>query len=103
MSAALPRNTILIGDAVDRLRSLPDASVDAVVTSPPYHLLRNYGRPGQIGMEPTVTDYVGQIAAVCDELARVLKPTGSLWLNLGDSYSRHTKYGAQAKSLLLAP
>lgn len=100
---ALERNTILLGDAVDRLRELPSGSVDTVVSSPPYHLLRNYGRAGQIGMEPTVTDYVDAIVAVCDELARVLKPTGSLWLNLGDSYSRGERYGAPAKSLLLAP
>ena len=103
MTARLPRNTILLGDALGQLRRLPDASVDTVVTSPPYHLLRDYGRPGQIGMEPTVAGYVDDIVAVCDEIARVLKPSGSLWLNLGDSYSRHHRYGAAAKSLLLAP
>lgn len=103
MSAALTRNTILLGDSVERLRDLPESSVDTVVTSPPYHLLRNYDRDGQIGMEPTVAEYVDSIVAVCDELARVLKPEGALWLNLGDSYSRHDRYGAPAKGLLLAP
>lgn len=103
MTAPVQRNTILLGDALKRLRGLPDSSVDTVVTSPPYHLLRNYDRAGQIGMEPTVSGYVESIVAVCDELARVLKPGGNMWLNLGDSYSRHDHYGAPAKSLLLAP
>jgi len=100
----LPRNTILLGDALDQLRTLPAGSVDTVITSPPYHLLRRYdGGAVEIGTEATVADYVHHIVAVCDELARVLKPTGSLWLNLGDSFSRHTKYGAPPKGLLLAP
>ena len=59
--------------------------------------------PGQLGAEATVADYVANLVAVSDELARVLKPTGSLWLNLGDSFSRHAKYGAPPKGLLLAP
>lgn len=99
----LPRNTILLGDVVEQLRQLRAESIDAVVTSPPYYLLRNYGTPDQLGLEATVDDYVERLVAVCDELARVLKPTGSLWLNLGDSYSRHARFGARRKSLLLAP
>jgi DNA modification methylase len=99
-----PRNTVLVGDAVTRLRELPDSCVDALITSPPYHLLRRYGGGDQeIGTEPTVQEYVERIVGVCDELARVLKPTGVLWLNLGDSFSRHAKYGAPSKSMLLAP
>ena len=98
-----PRNEILLGDAVTMLERLPDSSVDTVVTSPPYFLLRNYGSAGQLGAEPTVHDYVEGIVAVCDHLARVLKPTGSLWLNLGDSYSRRDQFGAPAKSMVLAP
>ena len=95
---------ILLGDARQVLAELPSESVDTVVTSPPYHLLRRYGSgPGEIGTEPTVTDYVNEVLAVCDQLARVLRPSGSLWLNLGDSYSRNHRYGAPPKSLLLAP
>jgi DNA modification methylase len=75
-----------------------------VVTSPPYHLLRRYGGgPQELGTEPTVTAYVERLVEVTDEVGRVLKPGGSLWLNLGDSYSRHGRYGASPKSLLLAP
>lgn len=55
--ATAPRNTILLGDALDQLRRLPDASVDTVVTSPPYFLLRNYAAAGQIGMEDTVEEF----------------------------------------------
>jgi site-specific DNA-methyltransferase (adenine-specific) len=103
MTAAAPRNTILIGDAVTRLRELPASSVDTVVTSPPYYMLRDYGKAGQLGLESTVSGWVANLRAVCREVARVLVPTGSLWLNLGDSFSRHDRYGAPPKGLLLAP
>lgn len=98
-----PRNTILTGDAATTLRQLPAASVDTVVTSPPYFGLRDYGAAGQLGLEPTVSGWVADLRQVAREIARVLVPTGSLWLNLGDSFSRHPKYGAPTKSLLLAP
>lgn len=99
-----PRNTVLVGDALTRLRELPDDCVDSIITSPPYHLLRRYGGgPDEIGTESTVHEYVKRIVGLCDEVARVLKPTGVFWLNLGDSFSRHTKYAAPPKSMLLAP
>jgi DNA modification methylase len=82
---------------------LPDSSVDAVITSPPYVQLRDYGVPGQIGLEDSVTAWVDELRLVARGLARVLKPTGSLWLVLGDSYSRHDRTGSPPKSLLLAP
>jgi DNA modification methylase len=99
----LPRNTILAGDVLTRLAELPPASVDCVVTSPPYFQLRDYGVSGQLGLEATVEDWVTNLRTVGRQLARVLKPTGALWLNLGDSFSRHPRYGSPAKSLLLAP
>jgi DNA modification methylase len=99
----LPTNRILIGDVRTRLAGLPDASVDCVITSPPYWNLRDYGHQDQIGAEATVDEWAAEIAAVCKELARVLTPTGALWLNLGDGYSRESREGAQKKSLLLAP
>ena len=101
--SALPRNRVLTGDATSRLRELPAGTVDCVITSPPYFQLRDYGAAGQIGLEATVDDWVKGLRPVFAEVARVLKDTGSLWLNLGDSFSRHRKYGAPAKSLLLAP
>ena len=65
----MPRNTILLGDAVERLRELPTASVDCVVTSPPYFLLRNYGADGQIGLEDTVSEWVERLRQVFAEVA----------------------------------
>lgn len=99
----LPRNVVLVGDALEKLRELPASSVDTVVTSPPYFALRNYQVDGQIGLEKSVHDWVANLVAVADEVGRVLKPAGSFWLNLGDSYSRHDKYGAPPKGFLLAP
>ena len=98
-----PRNTILIGDATEKLRSLSAASIDCVVTSPPYYLLRDYHVVEQLGLEDTVEEWVRRMRAVMAEVARVLVPTGSVWLNLGDSYSRHAKYGAPRKSLFSPP
>ncbi len=99
----LPRNTILQGDALARLRELPSGSVDCVVTSPPYYSLRDFGVDGQIGLEPTVEDWVGALRPVMNELARVLKPTGSLWLNLADTYAQRRQVGVSPKGLFLAP
>ncbi len=99
----LPTGQILVGDAVTRLRELPAGSVDTVVTSPPYFMLRNYGVDGQIGLEGTVEDWVQALLAVLREVARVLKPGGSLWLNIGDTYARHERHGALPKGLVLAP
>ena len=78
---------ILIGDVRQRLAELPDCSVQCVVTSPPYWGLRDYGHEGQIGLEQTPDEYVAEMVAVFREVRRVLKDDGTLWLNLGDSYS----------------
>lgn len=95
--------TLHIGDALETLRTLPDASVDMCLTSPPYFRLRNYDASGQIGLEETVDDWADSLLAVCREVHRVLVPTGTFWLNLGDSYITHTRQGAPPKSLALAP
>ena len=77
---------ILQGDCLDQLRTLLDESVDCCITSPPYYGLRDYGIEGQIGLEPTPDAYVGRLVDVFREVRRALKPGGTLWLNLGDSY-----------------
>lgn len=99
----LPRNCIVVGDALTRLTALPNASVDCIVTSPPYYALRDYGADGQIGLERTVDQWVENLAIISREAARVLVPTGTYWLNVGDTYSVHEKQGAARKSLLMAP
>lgn len=70
---------------------LEDNSVDCCVTSPPYWGLRDYGVDGQLGMEHTPELYVANMVRVFDEVKRVLKPEGTLWLNLGDSYASNSK------------
>ena len=97
------RNRILIGDIRERLADVPAKSIDCVITSPPYFQLRDYGVKGQIGLEPSVEGWVDELRLALNGLKRVLKPTGSIWVNLGDTYSRHAKYGAPPKGLLLAP
>jgi site-specific DNA-methyltransferase (cytosine-N4-specific) len=66
---------------------LRDESVQCVVTSPPYYGLRNYGVPGQIGLEATPEEYVSNIVSVLREVRRVLRRDGTVWLNLGDTYT----------------
>jgi DNA modification methylase len=101
---ALARNQVLIGDAAAVLASLLPESVDCVITSPPYPAkLRDYGAAGQLGQEPTIHQYLRNLRAVLRGIDRVLKPGGSLWLNLGDSYARTPGVGAPLGSLLLAP
>lgn len=103
MSRSVHRNQVIVGDARQELQQLPDTSVDMVLTSPPYFLLRNYQVPGQLGLEADVDEWVENLRAVSRELHRVLLPTGSLWLNLGDTYATHPRQGAPRKSLLLGP
>ena len=78
---------ILIGDVRTRLSEIPDQSVQSCVTSPPYWGLRDYGEADQIGLEQSPNEYVEQLVQVFREVKRVLRDDGTLWLNLGDSYS----------------
>lgn len=112
-------DTILNTDALTGLQGLADESVDCIVTSPPYWQLRDYGlQPilfggdgtcthafdtfnvcrlcggwsGELGREPSREMFVEHLVRIFDECRRVLKKTGTLWVNLGDSYSKHNKY-----------
>ncbi len=78
---------ILVGDCRTRLADLPGASVHCCVTSPPYFGLRDYGHDGQMGLEPTPDEFVAGMVEVFREVKRVLRDDGTLWLNIGDSYS----------------
>jgi len=85
-SVPIGRHTILLGDVRERLRDLPDDSVHCVVTSPPCFKLRDSNVPGQIGLEPTLAEYIATMVDVFREVRRVLRPDGTCWLNIGDSY-----------------
>ena len=91
---------LLQGDCLQQLATLPAASVQCCVTSPPYWGLRDYGTAGQLGLEATPDEYVANMVAVFREVWRVLRDDGTLWLNLGDSYAsggRSTRDPGQSK------
>jgi len=83
-----PTATLYYGqDVRETLRTLPEACVHTVCTSPPYFGLRDYGMSGQIGLEPTPNEFVAALVDVFREVKRVLREDGTCWLNLGDSYA----------------
>lgn len=90
---AAPSVQLFHGDCRAILPTLADGSVDCVVTSPPYFGLRDYGVIGQIGLEKNPGEYVGELVTVCREMRRALRSNGTLWLNLGDSFSSGNRNG----------
>lgn len=85
--------TLWCGDALEALRCMPDQSVHCVVTSPPYWALRDYGEPGQYGLEPTSAEYVATMRRVFAEVRRVLTTDGTAWVILGDTYAGKANAG----------
>ena len=75
------------GDSLGVLKTLEENTIDCCVTSPPYYALRDYGVDGQIGLEETPEKYIERLTNVFKEVYRVLKPNGTMWLNIGDSYA----------------
>jgi DNA modification methylase len=92
-----PEGIIYQGDALSALQLLLEKSVNCCVTSPPYWGLRDYGEDGQLGLEPTPEQYVENMVKVFDEVGRVLRDDGTLWLNLGDSYNGSGPSGGMGK------
>ena len=82
---------ILQGNSLEVVKTLPDASINCVVTSPPYFGLRDYGMAEQIGLEETPIAYVEKLVSLFQEIRRVLRDDGTLWINLGDSYASNSK------------
>lgn len=82
----------LAGDSLTVLRQLPEASIDCCMTSPPYWGHREYETQG-IGLESDLSEYIARLGSILGEVKRVLKPSGSLWLNLGDSYYEKRQMG----------
>lgn len=93
----LDKATFYVGDAKERLKDIPPESAQACITSPPYWGLRDYGTEGQIGLEDNVNAFITELCDILDEVGRVLRPDGTLWLNIGDSYFGGGR--AQGKSM----
>jgi DNA modification methylase len=109
---SLELDQIIHGNTLSVLNTLPNESIDCVITSPPYWGLRDYGIEGQLGLEPTFKEYIEHLQTIFDEVYRVLKKTGTCWVNLGDSYAgsgkgyggnNHGKLGKHANEFLPAP
>lgn len=83
----LDDSLIMEGDALHALRLLPSNSIQCVVTSPPYWGLRDYGIGGQIGLEGTLPQFINHLVAIFNEIKRVLRDDGTLWVNIGDGYT----------------
>jgi DNA modification methylase len=92
-------NTIIQGDALTVLRTLPGSSVDCCVTSTPYYNLRDYGVTGQIGLEETPEAYIARLTDVFMEVHRVMKQTGTLWVVIGDCYNGSGKNNGKASKM----
>ncbi|HEU4597057.1 MAG TPA: site-specific DNA-methyltransferase [Pyrinomonadaceae bacterium] len=86
------RPLFLCGDSIGVLQELPPDSIDFCMTSPPYWGQRQYSSGG-IGLEERYTDYITHLLGVFKEIHRTLKPTGSFWLNLGDTYDSKSLVG----------
>lgn len=89
---------LLLGDARQRLRDLPDGSVHTCVTSPPYFRQRDYEADGQVGREDTPDEFVAALVEVFREVRRVLRDDGTLWLNMGDKFARTGGTGRKASA-----
>jgi site-specific DNA-methyltransferase (cytosine-N4-specific) len=89
-------NRCHFGDCLDVLRRMPDGIANTCVTSPPYFGLRDYGHPGQIGLEQTPDEFVAKLVEVFREVRRVLRDDGTIWVNMGDSYANDGKWGGSS-------
>lgn len=88
----LSNGVVYLGNSIDVVKTLPDNSVDCVITSPPYYQLRDYNYEGQWGLEDTYKEYLDNLISLMHELKRVLKDTGTMWINLGDTYMNNSSY-----------
>jgi DNA modification methylase len=88
---------IFNGDALSVLKTIPSASAQTCITSPPYWALRDYGVSGQLGLEATPQEYIEKLIEIFREVKRVLKPNGTAWINIGDTYAQSPKKGEKFK------
>ena len=98
------RNQVLVGDAATVMSRLASRSIDMIFTSPPYYNLRDYSAgESEIGHESSIGDWITNLETVARAAYRVLTPSGTLWINVGDTYSPGPSHGTPRKSLLLGP
>ena len=83
--------TLMIGDVFDLLDGIPSESVDVMITSPPYYSLRDYQVSNQFGMEASYKTYLKKLKRLMKQIHRILKRTGTAWVNLGDKYADGTQ------------
>lgn len=95
-TASQPTCEVLVGDSRSVLSGLPEGAFQCAITSPPYWGLRDYGIEGQIGAETEMEDYISDLVSVFREVRRVLREDGTLWLNVGDSYTSGNRGWRQA-------
>lgn len=96
-------NKIYQGDVLEVLKTIPNESIDMCITSPPYWSMRDYGIEGQLGDENSYDEYLNKLDVIFDEVKRVLKNTGSCWVNIGDVYSKNNKSNVKKQSLIGIP
>ena len=94
---------ILEGDVLDRLTDIESDYIDTIITSPPYYQLRSYFVEGQIGLEHSLQEYLSKLTKVMIQCKRVIKPTGSIWVNLGDTYAGTNNGTVKPKSRMAIP
>ncbi len=99
-------NQIVCADSLKYLRSCESDSVHCMITSPPYYQLRDYGVAGQVGLESSLDEFIEKLVLIFREARRVLHPTGTLWVNMGDSYvtaaSEHKIIGGQGHNSIIS-
>lgn len=91
-------NKIYLGDSLKVLKTFPSESIDCVITSPPYWGLRDYGNDNQLGLEKNFQEYINKLCDIFDEVKRVLKQSGTCWINMGDTYAHQQISGYQGKN-----
>lgn len=91
-------NIVYNEPCLETCKRLPNESVDCIITSPPYWQLRDYGYPEQWGLEPTFNEYLEHLWTLMDEIYRILKPNGTVWINLGDTYNNNSGGGGETCS-----
>ncbi len=99
----MENRTILVGDVIEQIKTIPAESIDCVITSPPYWGLRDYGVEGQWGLEPDFHEYLEKLRSLMNEIKRVLKNTGTAWINLGDTYSGGNAHSDWADTTINPP